>query len=319
MATLSDVARKAVVSKMTVSRVINHPDKVSDELRNLVYAAMEELNYVPNFAARALVQNKTQVIKLLILEEMDTTEPYYMNLLSGIAIELDKHHYALQLVTRNSHTVGSCDGLIVTGMRGEDYEAIIDKLERPVVLFGQNTRGYDFVDVDNENGIRMATRHVIDLGFEKILFFGIDLNEPFMYTRVKGYKKTMCLHYLPEHLFFMKNSSHAAQEIMGRQLAYSRERVAVVCASDRLALGVVRAAQSYGLQIPEDVAVTGFDGVFLDRICSPKLTTLRQPVIEMGQECARMLLKKIDLDGGRLGSHIFQPELIIRASTKRTN
>lgn len=317
MATLSDVAKKAVVSKMTVSRVINHPEKVSEELKNLVYSAMKELNYVPNFAARALVQNRTQVIKLLILEEMDTAEPYYMNLLSGIAIELDKHHYALQLVTRNSRNVGDCDGVIVTGMRESDYEHIIDKLEHPVVLFGQNTRGYDFVDVDNEKGMRLTTQHVINLGLKKILFFGIDLNEPFMHTRVKGYEKTMYDHHLQPHLFFMKNSSHAAQKETINQLAVDPGKIAIVCGSDRLAVGVVRAAQSLGLRVPDDVAVTGFDGVFLDRISNPKLTTVRQPVIEMGQECVRMLMKKIDLDGGRLGSHIFQPELIVRESTRR--
>lgn len=89
MATLADVAKRANVSKMTVSRVINHPDQVSDELKMLVYSAMEALEYVPNYAARALVQNRTQVIKFLILEEIDTVEPYYMNLLTGISRELD--------------------------------------------------------------------------------------------------------------------------------------------------------------------------------------------------------------------------------------
>ncbi|EGI5132096.1 LacI family DNA-binding transcriptional regulator, partial [Listeria monocytogenes] len=102
MATLADVAKRANVSKMTVSRVINHPDQVSDELKMLVYSAMEALEYVPNYAARALVQNRTQVIKFLILEEIDTVEPYYMNLLTGISRELDKYYYSLQLVTQRS-------------------------------------------------------------------------------------------------------------------------------------------------------------------------------------------------------------------------
>ncbi|MFD2618648.1 LacI family DNA-binding transcriptional regulator [Terrilactibacillus laevilacticus] len=315
MVTLSDVAKKAVVSKMTVSRVINHPDKVSPELRELVYKAMKDLNYVPNFTARALVQKRTQVIKLLILEEMDTTEPYYMNLLTGIAVGLDKYHYALQLVTRNSHEIGPCDGVIATGMRIEDYENIIEQLEPPVVLFGHNDKGYDFVDVDNEKGIQMATQHVIDLGYNEILFFGIDLDEPFMQTRIKGYQKMIEKHNLNSHLFMMKNSSHVSQAKATKQLEKDEERIAFVCASDRLAIGVVRAAQALGLLIPQQVAITGFDGVFLDQISSPKLTTVRQPVMEMGEALADMLLQKIDLDGERLGNRIFQPELIIREST----
>ncbi|MFX3617340.1 MAG: LacI family DNA-binding transcriptional regulator [Sporolactobacillus sp.] len=320
MATLSDVAKRAVVSKMTVSRVLNHPDKVSPELRDLVYRAMKELNYIPNMAARALAQKRTQVIKMLILEEMDTTEPYYMNLLSGIAIELDRHHYALQLVTRNSHEVGTCDGVIVTGMRAEDYPMIIDQIEQPVVLFGQNDKGYDFIDVDNEQGTRLATRHLIDLGYQRILFFGIDLDEPFMQTRFQGYLKMISGSGLVPEVFKMKNSSHCAQAQANETIksAENGHRMAFVCASDRLAVGVVRSAQQNDLLIPEQIAVTGFDGVFLDRISSPKLTTLRQPVIEMGEACAQMLLQKIEINGGRVGSRIFQPELIVRGSTVKS-
>lgn len=90
MVTLSDVAKKANVSKMTVSRVINHPEQVTDELKLLVFKAMKELNYRPNVAAKALARNRTQIIKLFILEEMSTVEPYYMSLLTGIARGLEK-------------------------------------------------------------------------------------------------------------------------------------------------------------------------------------------------------------------------------------
>ena len=97
MPTLADVAKKANVSKMTVSRVINHPEQVTDELKELVFSAMAELDYRPNIAAKALVSNRSQIIKLFILEEIDTTEPYYMNLLMGIAKCIGKAHYSLQL------------------------------------------------------------------------------------------------------------------------------------------------------------------------------------------------------------------------------
>ena len=85
MVTLLDVAKKANVSKMTVSRVINHPEQVTDELRKLVEQAMDELDYHPNYVAQALVNKRTNVIKFVTLEDVDTTEPYYMNLLFGIA------------------------------------------------------------------------------------------------------------------------------------------------------------------------------------------------------------------------------------------
>ena len=97
MTTLSDVAKKASVSKMTVSRVINHPQQVTPELRKIVEKAIDQLNYHPNSIASALAHNRTNVVKLVILEDIDTTEPYYMNLLFGIAKGLSKKHYAIQL------------------------------------------------------------------------------------------------------------------------------------------------------------------------------------------------------------------------------
>ncbi len=315
MATLSDVARRAMVSKMTVSRVINHPEQVSPELRQLVYNSMKALNYVPNYVAQALVHHRTQVIKLLILEEMDTTEPYYMNLLAGIAVELDQRHYSLQLVTRSSHTICRCDGLIVTGMREDDYESIISRLEQPVILFGENMKGYDYVDVDNKKGMKITTEHVMAQGCSNILFYGIDIEEPFMLSRIAGYEETMKGKKLLPQINLMKNSSHIAQFEAEKVLKKISERVAFVCASDRLGIGVVHAAQRLGMAIPDQVMITGFDGVFLDRIAQPKLTTVRQPIVEMGKTCAKLLLDKIDQDGRSQGICVYKPELVIRNTT----
>ncbi|MFN2747989.1 MULTISPECIES: LacI family DNA-binding transcriptional regulator [Bacillus] len=315
MATLSDVAKRANVSKMTVSRVINHPETVTDELKELVHSAMKELNYIPNYAARALVQNRTQVVKLLILEEMDTTEPYYMNLLTGISRELDRHHYALQLVTRKSLNIGQCDGIIATGLRRADYEGLIKAFEKPVVVFGQNEMGYDFIDVNNEKGAFMATRHVIGLGARDVVFFGIDLDEPFERSREKGYLEAMKGCSGQANIVRMENSSKKAERCAREVLPALGSPAAVVCASDRIAIGVIRAVQALGKRIPEDVLVTGFDGVFLDRISSPRLTTVRQPVVEMGEACAATLLKKINEDGAVQGNQFFEPELIVREST----
>ena len=176
IATLKDVAQKANVSKMTVSRVINQPELVTEELKTLVYQAMKELNYRPNTAAKALARNRTMIIKVLILEKMDITEPYYMNLLNGIAQELDKYNYALQLMTENSVDLGNCDGYIITGMRKSDFDWIT-QLDKPVVLFGENDRQIPFVDSDNEAGIATATQYAIDRGYEHVQFIGIDVPE----------------------------------------------------------------------------------------------------------------------------------------------
>ncbi|MBC1359612.1 LacI family DNA-binding transcriptional regulator [Listeria booriae] len=316
MATLADVAKKANVSKMTVSRVINHPDQVSDELKQLVYHAMEELEYVPNYAARALVQNRTQVVKFLILEEIDTVEPYYMNLLTGISRELDKHSYSLQLVTQKSKNIGPYDGLIVTGMRDQEIDKVLAGLEKPVIAYGENRRNIDAIDVDNRLGAELATKHLYDVGFRQIIFFGINLlEEEFMRSRLTGYSSVMKARDLIEESYFMKNSSRIAEKKAFEILQNAKKPTAIVCASDRMAIGVVRAATALHMNFGENIAVTGFDGVFLDRISSPKITTVRSPVIEMGETCAQLLLKKINEGGAQQGSILFPPELIIRGST----
>ncbi|WP_312096730.1 LacI family DNA-binding transcriptional regulator [Niallia sp.] len=315
MATLSDVAKKANVSKMTVSRVLNHPEQVTDELKQLVYKAMQELNYVPNYAARALVNNRTQVIKLLILEEMDTVEPYYMNLLTGMSRELDKNHYSLQLVTRTSLNIGKCDGIIVTGMRESDY-SFIGKLTIPVVLFGENLHGYDFVDVDNKKGTYVTTKHILELGYKQLVFIGIDEEEPFEQLREAGYLEAISEINAEGAIIRVKNSSREAEAEVADFLSKNNGQFGFVCASDRIATGVIRAIQKRGKSVPEDYVVTGFDGVFLDRISSPKITTIKQPLMEMGEACARMLLKKINERNKDQGKHIFEPKLIVRESTK---
>lgn len=318
MVTLTDVAKKANVSKMTVSRVINHPEQVTDELKELVFQAMKDLDYKPNVAAKALANNRTQVIKLFILEEMDTTEPYYMNLLMGISKELDKHQYSLQLVTENSFDVGLSDGYIITGMRDLDYEWI-GRIEKPVILFGENRYGYDFVDTDNKKGTTLATEHAIAMGYERIVFVGIDVKETFEFSREAGYINTMQKHQrVPEIVRFENRSRYAAAFIEETFRNYDK-KTAFVCSSDRLALGIERGLLNNKAQIPQDYGVIGFDGVFLDQIAYPRLTTVKQSVIEMGRACGKMLLNKIDQKGAPQGNQFFEPELIIRESTSKNS
>lgn len=312
MVTLRDVALKANVSKMTVSRVINHPEQVSDELRELVHHAMEELNYVPNYVARSLAQNVTRVIKLLILEEIDTVEPYYMNLLTGISRMLDEHHYSLQLVTRKSINIGKCDGIIITGARESDY-SFIESLNMPCILFGENTHQIDFVDVNNELGARIATDHLIKQGYEKIIFIGMDIAEPFERLREKGYIDMMNEVGKESTIFRIKNSSRIAEEKI-KSIIGDNQKLGIVCASDRIAIGVISGLQKLRKRIPDEFGITGYDGVFLDRISSPKITTIRQPVIEMGEKCAKLLLEKIEGEEIKHANR-FIPTLIVREST----
>lgn len=316
MTTLNDVAKRANVSKMTVSRVINHPEQVTDELKQLVFKAMKELDYRPNIAAKALVHNRSQIIKLFILEKIDTTEPYYMNLLMGIAKFLDQKFYSLQLVTKNGYDLGSCDGYIITGVRENDFEWI-SRLEKPVILFGENEHGFDFVDSDNCYGTQLTTKHALERGYEEVVFIGIDVDEPFERSREQGYLAVMAAHGLKPTIHrFGNHSGLSEQFIRDNWQEFADRSICFVCASDRLAIGIERAVLSCGGALPAQFGVIGFDGVFLDQIGSPKLTTAKQDILKMGEACAELLIKKIEEDGQAQGSKRFLPKLIVRDSTK---
>lgn len=315
MPTLADVAKKANVSKMTVSRVINHPEQVTDELKELVFSAMAELDYRPNIAAKALVSNRSQIIKLFILEEIDTTEPYYMNLLMGIAKCIGKAHYSLQLVTNDAFDVGSCDGYIITGVREKDFDWI-DRLEKPVVLFGENRFGYDYVDSDNHYGTAKATQYALDNGYQTIVYIGIDEDESFELSREDGYFSIMKDQDLPSKILRFPNHSTMAENYLTENWQDFQEKTCFICSSDRLALGIVRGITKEKGRIPDDFGVIGFDGVFLDQISSPKLTTVKQDIVRMGEVCGEMLLKKIAEKGESQGYRRFFPELILRETTR---
>ncbi|HCD06741.1 MAG TPA: LacI family transcriptional regulator [Lactobacillus sp.] len=307
MTTLVDVAKKANVSKMTVSRVINHPDKVTDELKQLVYQAMRELDYHPNMIAKALVDKNTRIIKLCILEDIDTTEPYYMNLMLGIAKTLDLHQYSLQLVTRKNFDIGNCDGYVITGMREQDVEWI-KKLKKPVIIFGENRYGLDYVDTNNKAGTYLLAQLALKKGYERLIYVGIDSKESFEYSRESGYLQQVQEKRMVPELHRFENHSHLAEQFVYDNWNKITQNTAFICASDRLAIGVERGIVRRGGKIPEGFGVTGFDGVFLNQVASPKITTIKQSIIEMGSACGENLLDKIDSNQSQ-GSLIFEPKI----------
>lgn len=293
MATLMDVAKRANVSKMTVSRVINHPEQVTDELKELVYAAMKELDYRPNLIAKALVSNSTRIIKLCILEDIDVTEPYYMNLMVGIAKVLDLHQYSLQLVTWRNFDIGNCDGYIITGLRESDVAWIRD-LTKPVVVFGENQYGFDYVDTNNQLGTYLAAQLALERGYRQLIYIGMASEEAFEKSREAGYLQLMHEQQRPVQLHHFNNHSHLTEAYIIEHWAQFKLETAFICATDRLAIGIERGIASCGGHVPQEFGITGFDGVFLNQVASPKLTTIKQSIIEMGRACGENILKKIN-------------------------
>ncbi|WP_278848745.1 LacI family DNA-binding transcriptional regulator [Leuconostoc lactis] len=313
MANLADVAHRAHVSKMTVSRVINHPEKVSKEVRDAVRAAIEAVGYQPNRMAQALVTNRHYVIEFLVLEDVVTVEPNYAILLLQLADLLNKKGYTLQISTKiqNNHQI---DGVIVSGWRHADLAAL-EALNVPVVLYGESPLDHDmaFVDSDNRLGTTLATQHLIQAGYDKIIYIGMQVDLPFMREREQGYLATMAANKRVSRVYSVANHSHEAERLIDNLMPHLPENTGIVCATDRIALGVVRAlGRNHG--IPDKYGVVGFDGVFIDQITSPQLTTIRQPFEQIAQALVDNLF--LQLNNGELGMQRLAPDLIIRDTTR---
>lgn len=315
-ATLEDVARKAHVSKMTVSRVINHPELVAPELQVVVEDAMHKLNYHPNNAARALAKNQTSVVKFVILEDVDDTDPYFTNVLFGMATELKKQNYSLQLLLKGSQLdQGAADGYVITGARTDDYTQL-NELKQPFVLFGENRGGYDFVDTNNLLGETMATKYALKAGYRNVVFIGIDVREAFEFSREAGYVNTMQQNKKIPSVFRVENSLAAAREFIQDHLGEFPKNTCFSCASDRIAMGVIQALVEAEAKIPEDFGVIGYDGVLLDRVSSPTITTVKQNLWLIGEKLAELILRKIAQNGAPQGEVFIEPTLSEAESTK---
>lgn len=314
MTTLADVAKRANVSKMTVSRVLNHPELVTEELKQMVLSAMKELDYQPNVVAKALAQQRTLTVQVIILEEMETVEPYYAELVAGISLGLSEKNYTMQIVTDRQQITDQCDGYLVTGARTEDY-GWLRNLSKPLVLFGENAVGLPFVDTDNRDATHRATQFALEKGYEQIVFVGIDLPDTFAQSREAGYLDAMEEVGRPPLSYRLGNRSHLAEQFV-TNLSPLEPNTCFICASDRLALGIERGLLSLGKSLPQDFGVIGFDGTFIDRLSRPLLTTMKQSFRQMGRILVKQLLTLVNREELKEPRRYCQAKLVERESTR---
>lgn len=305
--TLEAVATQAGVSRSTVSRVVNGSSSVSPEVVTAVNAAITQLNYIPNRAARSLANRQTMAIALVVPE--DTTrffgDPFFAEIVQGITQGLEDSDYVLnlQLASPSSpsdKTIryllgGNVDGAIVVSHHsGDDFFTTLDATI-PVVFGGrpyrpeQHTNNY--VDVDNAAGAAMGTQYLIDLGRKRVGFISGPVNMQAAIDRAEGWRSTLEAAGLPTDLvsegdYTMLSGVNAMRDL----LSQDPDLDAVFVSSDLMATGALSVLRDRGRQVPHDVAVVGFDDSSAATSGEIQLTTVHQPSREMGAEMARMLL-----------------------------
>jgi LacI family transcriptional regulator len=330
LVTIKDIAKKADVSIATVSNVINNSRFVNQERKNRVLQAAKELNYVANAVARGLRMRESKTIGLVI---SDFTNPFYPDLAKACEDFAQNSGYTLIIVNTNDEKdrmanaislarEGKVDGLIVASGSVEDHSLLSELVKDgfPLVFAHRYVPGLeiDTVLADNFSGTYSAVRHLLALGHKKIaMISGVDQSSVNI-DRIKAFRKAMNdarLNILPEWLISGKSkyqqSYIVANTIMNKQ--QEDRPTAIITAGDIAALGVMDAVKDMGLDIPGDLALIGFDDLFLAAYRTVQLTTVRVPRYDMGQQATRILLDRINRTGPPGNIKITLPmDLIIR-------
>ncbi|MBO3740130.1 LacI family DNA-binding transcriptional regulator [Actinoplanes flavus] len=331
---MDQVAAAAGVSRATVSRVINNAASVAPGIRDAVQRAIASTGYVPNVAARSLVTRRSNSVALVISEpdrpddhsflNRIFTDPYFGRVTAGATGALRPHDTHLVVVPTDSadhHQVirylrqGHVDGvLLICSSEHDPLPGQVHALGIPAVLSSRPAAPLpvSHVDLDQRLGARLAAEHLIARGRRRLATISGPLDVPAGSERLEAFRAVAGADAPAEIGDFTRAGGEAAAH---RLLDDHPDLDGLFVASDLMAEGALRAVQDRGRRVPEDVAVVGFDDSSPALECRPQLTTVRQPVEEMAAEMAQLLVAHIDEPGRAARSVIFQPSLVLRAST----
>jgi LacI family transcriptional regulator len=330
VATIADVAARAGVGAGTVSRVLNESPRVSAATRARVLAAIEALDYRPNPLAQGLSRGRCQTLGAIV---PFFTHASAVERMRGVMAGLDDSRYDLVLFNiesplhRDEHLSSltrrdRADGLLVVSFPPPPAEmARLTGAGMPVVLLDARSPGLPTVVTDDVEGGRIATRHLLSLGHERIAFLGDAPDNPFGFTssaeREDGYRQSLAAAGVPVDTDLIRHGPHVREVArrMTEQLLAGRDRpTAVFAASDTQALGVLEAARAAGVDVPRDLSVVGFDDIEVSEYAG--LTTVRQPLAESGRRAVALLLEAVAGDRPPAPDiHELGLDLVVRSTT----
>ncbi|PKM18071.1 MAG: LacI family transcriptional regulator [Gammaproteobacteria bacterium HGW-Gammaproteobacteria-15] len=328
MATIYQVSELAGVSLATVSRVMNNNARVSENTRNKVLAAMEQLGYRPNSIAQSLASNRSNSVGILVSE---LHGPFYGEMLSGIENECRAAGKHVIIAAGHSEEASEKDGIEFLISRSCDalilhVEAVSDEYliklangNMPIVLINRfiPQLADNCISLDNELGGYLATKQLLQQGHTQLAYMAGPMWKSDAKDRYHGHLRAMAEHglsfnpaLLAEGDFQDSSGSACMQQLLAKGLPFS----ALVCANDEMAAGAMEVARAHGLNVPQDLSIVGFDNLILARYIYPKLTTIDYPIGEMGRMAARWVLKNIYQQQALQLKNIFQPVLVCRDS-----
>jgi len=329
--TIRDVARLANVSVATVSRILNNKPDVSEETRQKVLDAIDELGYARSMQWQQITSGKTRVITLHYPYKLAVSNQVSLDFIKGATTACEEHNYSLHLVTQsleeNSildfYRTNQCDGMVLMEIRMDDRRVkLLRQHNLPFVMIGrcENNDGLNFVDFDFESAVDVAVDHLIDLGHRNIGFISIvpDLERNHYGPNIRaleGYEK-VCAQNNTSKLYRqadigIENVKRATLNL----LKMHPEITAVVSVFDTAVAGIYSAIKSLGLNIPDDISVVGLADEQGVELASPSLTALQFPALSMGYDAAKIMINKLERNLKTSKQILVGPKLCIRSST----
>ena len=329
--TLKTIAKHTGLSVTTVSRALTNYSDVASETREKIFAAANELGYYPNQTARQLQKQRSDTIGLILPTYGPRfNDPYFSELIAGIGDELALYNFDLLLSTRAPgvneieayrHMVEGrrVDGLIVVRTRKQDTRiAYLSGSSFPFVAFGRSDLEIDFpyIDEDGVTGFLELTNYLISLGHRRIAFISPPMDLTFSKYRLNGYLLALQqngIAYQPMYVIQGDLTRRGGEDAARKLLELGEPPTAIVAANDLMALSAIYVAHELGLTVGKDISIAGFDDIPPADILS--LTTLRQPIYDIGRQLSEMLVKLILNKSIPEQQILLKPELVIRNST----
>ncbi len=325
MVNIKVVAKEAGVSISTVSRVVNGNTSVREDLRNKVLEVVEKTGYRSNFLARGLKGLPTRTIGLVI---PDIENPFFPAMVRGVQDVANRNGYAIFLCNTdgdmkleegqyNLLLEKKVDGILLVSS-SQDIPFLEIASSIPIVLLDRYTQSsnFSYVVVDHTYGINIAIKHLRNIGRLRIAFIG---SKPITSGARERFQAFLVNHQrdpnLKSRILFGKYTQESGAEMAEKLLNSGEKFDSIVCGNDLIAYGVIDVLQNHGIKIPEDVSVVGYDDIPSSAYRSPKLTTIHQPIYELGQIGAHMMIDAIE-KGLNETKHIkLEPYLIVRETS----
>lgn len=327
---IADISKDLGLSISTVSKALNGYPDVSETTRELVLKRAREMGYQPSASARNLRRGRTDKLGLLINHSITYISEYLTELLAGagyvaekngqniiLYMETVQHPEGIERICRSREIDGA---LLLWANPASEMLQIFDEERMPYLVLGRRVahENASFVAPDNESGAYQLTRHLIDIGHERIGFMARPIHGLTNTDRLGGYRRALReagLAVETQYIVTTQLEPNSGYYAMQYLLDLPKPPTAVFAFYDLLAVDAMRAASERNLRVPDDIAIVGFDGLPSSLMTYPAITTARQPLREIGQVAVELLLERIGDESVPMRQITLPVELVIRGST----